>query len=656
MSTERIEDRLQKELAEKQRLEKELRVAQVRYQALVEHLPVITYIAEFGVEGKWVYVSPQIEKILGYSKSDWINTIGIWTDRLDPRDRTRVLEQELLSHQSGNPFQCEYRMLASDGRVVWLHDEAIVIKDEAGNPLFLQGIISDICKRKEMEETLRQNQKWFETLSHLSPVGIFRTDADGNCLYVNERWSEITGRSAEDAAGKGWAEALHPEDRNRVFDEWNAAVKEAKPFASEYRFQKRDGAVNWVIGQSVSVKGDGGDVIGYIGTVTDISERKHREEILRESELRLRTFVGSVDEIVFEFDEQATYLNIWTVNEDLLARPKNELLGHRVDDFFPPDDSQIFRERLHRVLQTGQAETVEYPLEVPAGKRWFLARMSPVPASDGSYKTVCVSTRDVTDLKFLQEQLLQSQKIETVGRLAGGIAHDFNNLLMAISSYCELIGLKYKSDSPLLEHITEIQKAAEHGASLTRQLLAFSRKQVLASKKLDLNHLILKMQSLVSSLIGERIDLEVKLEPELATIMGDSGQLEQVIMNLVVNARDAMPDGGRLMIETGNIQFNSDSSKQHPGLNPGDYVLLSITDSGTGMDEHTKSQIFEPFFTTKAVGQGTGLGLATVYGIIRQSGGDIAVNSQPGKGSSFLIYLPSAQPPDISRLEGLSRE
>lgn len=641
MSPERIEDLLQKEIAERKRLEKQLRDTQVRYQALVEHLPVITYIAEFGIEGKWVYVSPQIEKILGYTTTEWIDTIGIWTARLDPRDRDRVLEEEALSHKSGNPFHCEYRILAKDGRVVWVHDEAVVIKDEEGNPLFLQGIISDICNRKEMEETLRQNEKWFETLSHLSPVGIFRTDSEGNCLYVNERCSEITGLSLEEASGRGWLQAVHPEDRDQVFHDWTEAILEKRPFAGEYRLRRPDGRTTWVIGQSVSVAGESGEIIGYIGTVTDISDRKQREETLRESELRLRTFVGSVDEIVFELDEQGTYLNVWTTNENLLVRPKSEVLGHRIDEFFSEEHVKEALEQFHRVLQTGHPETIEYSLEVPAGKRWFLARISPVPASDGPFKTVCVSTRDVTDLKYLQEQLLQSQKIETVGRLAGGIAHDFNNLLMAISSYCELIGMKYHFDTSLVRHIKEIEKAADHGATLTRQLLAFSRKQVLSSKALNLNELIQKMQHMISRLIGEQIVLKIQLEPELATIMGDAGQIEQVIMNLVVNARDAMPEGGRLRIQTANIEFTSDSIKQHPELKPGRYALLSISDTGTGMDELTKSQIFEPFFTTKGVGKGTGLGLATVYGIIRQSGGDIKVISRPGMGSSFMIFLPS---------------
>jgi two-component system cell cycle sensor histidine kinase/response regulator CckA len=641
VSPERIEELLQNEIAERKRLEKQLRDTQVRYQALVEHLPVITYIAEFGIEGKWVYVSPQIEKMLGYSTSEWIDTVGIWTARLDPRDRDRVLKEEALSHKSGNPFQCEYRMRASDGRVVWVHDEAVVITDEKGNPLFLQGIISDICNRKEMEETLRQNEKWFETLSHLSPVGIFRTDSEGNCLYVNERWSEIAGLSSEEASGRGWREGIHSEDRDRVFKEWTEAIMKRKPFEGEYRFRRPDGVSTWVIGQSVSVLGDTGEIIGYVGTITDISDRKKREETLRESELRLRTFVGSVDEIVFELDEQGTFLNIWTTNESLLVRPKNELLGHKADEFFSPERSKENQDRLHRVLKTGQPETIEYSLEVPAGKRWFLARISPVPASDGSFKTVCISTRDITDLKYLQEQLLQSQKIETVGRLAGGIAHDFNNLLMAISGYCELIGMKYQLEPSLVQHIKEIEKAAEHGASLTRQLLAFSRKQVLASKALNLNELIQKIEHMISRLIGERIHLKIHLEPELATIMGDSGQIEQVIMNLAVNARDAMPEGGRLKIETANIEFTADSIKQHPGLNPGRYALLSISDSGTGMDDLIKSQIFEPFFTTKGVGKGTGLGLATVYGIIRQSGGDIKVISQPVIGTSFMFFLPS---------------
>jgi len=259
---------------------------------------------------------------------------------------------------------------------------------------------------------------------------------------------------------------------------------------------------------------------------------------------------------------------------------------------------------------------------------------------------------EITERKLLEEQLLQSQKMEAIGQLAGGVAHDFNNILTAIVGYTDLLSAEVSGNDRQLEDLEEIRKAARRAAALTRQLLAFSRKQVLELRNIDLNHVVLNLDKMLRSLISENIELKTDLADDLAAARADPNQIEQVIMNLAINARDAMPDGGTVMIETRNATLDDAYAAQHVSVIPGDYVMLAVSDTGCGMDERTKSRIFEPFFTTKPAGRGTGLGLSTVYGIVKQTGGNIWLYSEPGKGTTFKVYLPAiaALPADIGKV------
>jgi signal transduction histidine kinase len=271
------------------------------------------------------------------------------------------------------------------------------------------------------------------------------------------------------------------------------------------------------------------------------------------------------------------------------------------------------------------------------------AVISPVRDASGRIVNFVAVERDVTRERLLEEQVRQSQKIEAVGRLAGGVAHDFNNLLTIITGYSQLALERLKPEDPVAAHIGEVKKAADRAASLTRQLLAFSRRQVLAPQILDLNTVVANMDKMLRRLIGEDIELETRLAPDLDRVKADPGQIEQVILNLAVNARDAMPRGGRLTIETTNFVLNENYAQAHFPIRPGNYVMLAVTDTGTGMSPETLEHIFEPFFTTKEQGKGTGLGLAMVYGIVKQSGGYIYVYSELEHGTSFKIYLPKAE-------------
>jgi two-component system, cell cycle sensor histidine kinase and response regulator CckA len=333
-------------------------------------------------------------------------------------------------------------------------------------------------------------------------------------------------------------------------------------------------------------------------------------------------------------DQEGRYVKAAPTKWQFTYNPA-ELVGKTVHDIFPKKEADTLFEQLQRSLKENRTVSFEQPLHFGQKEIWFDACMSPMNET-----SVLYIGRANTERRALADQLRQSQKMEAVGQLAGGVAHDFNNLLTVIGGYTDLTIAKLQKDDPVRQHLTEIQKAIVRASALTRQLLAFGRKQITQAKPLVLNSVVLDLGKMLWRLIGEDIELRTLLEPELGSINADAGQMEQIIINLIVNARDAMPNGGALTIETRNVDSSDGSTGLHLGLDKGPNVMLSITDTGVGMDSETIARIFEPFFTTKQPGKGTGLGLSTVYGIVQQSGGRILVYSEIGRGTTFKMYFP----------------
>ena len=334
-----------------------------------------------------------------------------------------------------------------------------------------------------------------------------------------------------------------------------------------------------------------------------------------------------------------------------LGYTREDLKGGPVPDQVHPEDREALIAARAETFATGVGPRIEYRFRRKDGEwRTLESTRSPVRNERGEIENVVIVSRDITERKQAEEllrrrdeQLRQSQKMEAVGRLSGGIAHDFNNLLGVIIGYSESIEYRLAPNDPVRKSAEEIRKAGERAASLTHQLLAFSRQQILQPQILDLNALVTDMGKMLKRLIGMHIELTTKLSTDLWQVKAEQSQIEQVIVNLVVNARDAMPEGGKLLIETSNLDVNDNLARNFPFLQPGPHVLLTVTDTGTGMDADTRRHIFEPFFTTKGPGKGTGLGLATVYGVVKQSGGGVTVESEPGKGSTFKIFLPQTR-------------
>jgi PAS domain S-box-containing protein len=380
----------------------------------------------------------------------------------------------------------------------------------------------------------------------------------------------------------------------------------------------------------------------------ELAERRQVETALRESELRFRQLAEHIHEAFWLSDPHSRrLLYISPAYEEIWQRSCASLYEQPLSflDAVHPGDHAHVVAALER-QERGEATDEEYRIVQPDGTvRWIWDRGFPVADASGQLERVARVTQDITDRKQLELQFLQAQKLEGIGRLAGGIAHDFNNLLTAIGGYADLAWQSLTAEAQIRGDLEEIQKAVDRASNLTRQLLAFARKQIIEPRILNLNDLIVEMDKLLRRVIGEDIDLVTRPAPGLGWVKADPGQIEQVLINLAVNARDAMPEGGKLTIETRNVVLDSTYARGHQSVTEGSYVLLAVSDTGVGMDAEVQSHLFEPFFTTKGRGKGTGLGLATCYGIVKQHGGNIWVYSEVGQGTTFKIYLPRAEEP-----------
>ncbi|HVP30193.1 MAG TPA: PAS domain S-box protein [Myxococcota bacterium] len=464
---------------------------------------------------------------------------------------------------------------------------------------------------------------------------------DGRILYASPNHAGLLGIDPAKRIGRSGLEGMHPDDVPMILRELSRATVSGQTATVQYRYSAAGGGWRWLESVGRSYEAEDGSVRVVIVS-RDITERKHAEQELLETRALLEAVLeGSLDGVTVydairsESGEIVDFrvLRVNRAGERIIGRSREHLVGRRLRELFPGVVTDGFFERWCGVVETGEPLEYEHWYEHEGLAVWFHAKV--VRVGDG----IALTYSDVTERRRLEEQLRQSQKMEAVGRLAGGVAHDFNNLLTAIQGYGTHLLERLERDDPRREEVSEILRAGERATDLTRQLLAFSRRQDLAPEIVDLNALVSEVERLLRRLIGEHIELATDLGEERLCVRADPGQLQQVLVNLAVNARDAMPEGGRLTIETRPLRIDASSGTATP-VGQGDWVRLSVTDTGFGMDEATLARVFEPFFTTKEPGRGTGLGLASVYGTVQQSGGQVEVSSRPGIGSTFTIYLP----------------
>lgn len=432
--------------------------------------------------------------------------------------------------------------------------------------------------------------------------------------------------------------AVHPEDRQRV-EASKHAMKDGRPLVVEYRTLWPDGTVRWLLAQARFI-GHKGNRTRLVGVIQNITDRKLMENALRKSEEKFaKAFQSSPAAIAIVDLASRSYVDVNEAFEALTGHRRLDVVGHAWDEVTLWADPHGRDEALGQLAKEGRLRNCEFRFQGKNGGHCIGLLSADLIELDGRQCAI-VTLVDITGRVQLESQLRKAHKLETMGRLAGGMAHDFNNLLTVINGYSELILKALSPNDPAYLNAQEIKKAGERGAGLTRQLLAFSRKQVIEPKPLDVNAAISDTERMLHRLIEEDIELTTALDPLLGQVLADADQIHQVIMNLVLNARDAMPDGGRLAIMTTNVDVDENGIAGCPDAVPGKYALITVTDTGVGMDEQTVQSVFEPFYTTKERGKGTGLGLSTVYGIVRQSGGWIQIRSEVGHGTSFYIYLP----------------
>ncbi|MBI5418961.1 MAG: PAS domain S-box protein [Deltaproteobacteria bacterium] len=523
-------------------------------------------------------------------------------------------------------------------------------EDEIGSA---QAVARQIAIALRHDQIFREQQDLAGQLLSLInnvPGVAYRGFRDWSVNFMGTGIYRFTGHTAQEfTSGEvRWPDLVHPDDLVMLKRLFHEAVHARNDFLRvEYRFRHRDGSIRWLVDRRKFIYDAAGNFAYVDGLIIDITDRKRAEEVVREAGEKLMGLIQASPLAIMCLDPDGI-ITMWNLAAERIFGWSEEEVLDRPNPIVPEDKRQEFQALLDRSRQGIPLIGVEARRRKKDGSP-IDVRIWTSLLRDGAGKitSIMVLYDDITERKQMEEALRQSeerfrqaQKMEAVGRLAGGIAHDFNNLLTAIRGYSDLLLHRLDRGSPLRREVEEIRKAGDRAASLTHQLLAFSRKQMLQPKVLDLCTVVAGMDMMLRRLIGEDIDLITVLEPDPWKVRVDPGQIEQVIMNLVINARDAMPRGGKVIVETANVFLGEDDVRRHADVPPGPYVMLSISDTGSGMDKETRSRLFEPFFTTKETGKGTGLGLSTVYGIVKQSGGDVLVESEVGKGSTFKVFLP----------------
>lgn len=507
-------------------------------------------------------------------------------------------------------------------------------------------------KRKRIEETPALSEQMYKDLFDTAGDVIFVFDRDGKIISLNNAFERITGWPCSEWLGKHFTSIVHPDDLPHTLEFFKMALQGRAPVVFELRIVSKSGG--YLITECAATPQImDGKVTGVAGIGRDVTGRRKADEMLLESESKLRAITDSANDAFILIDDEGcvTYWNM--AAEKMLGYSRGEISGKSVDLIIPHRYKEAHAEGFNSFRKTGQGRIVGKTFETSAIRKD--GTEFPVDLSIASVRLIdrwhaVGIIRDISERKHLEAKLLHIQKLEAIGTLAGGVAHDFNNLLNAILGFGTLIQDRMKEDDPNASYLKEIIRAGERATIVTRGLLAFSRKQVIDTKPVNINGIVSGVGRMLSRVIGEDIELRTRLSDESLTVMADHGQIEQVLMNLATNARDAMPDGGILSIETKAAGLDHEYINAHGYGNPGLYALISVADTGTGMNEKTKERIFEPFFTTKEVGKGTGLGLSIIYGIIKQHNGYINCLSELGKGTAFEIYLP------MIRLEAFEHE
>jgi PAS domain S-box-containing protein len=634
-----------------------LRESESHHRQVLDSLPVVVYRAEPTPPHETIYVNRAVES-LGFTLEEWLAQPDMWESRLHPDDRVRVRREARESLESARPMDVRYRMLAKDGSVRWFHDRGEFVPDRDGMLCVWQGIMLDITALQESEERER-------LLFEEAGIGMAVCHLDGRIERVNAALGEFLGYPASELTTLRYQDVMHPDDLLLDAQESERLLAgKIRSFTSERRYRRRDGAVVWGALTVALLRDASGTPIRRIAQVQDISERRRAEEALaatrealEESEARYRHIVanapGMVYQYVFAPDGTGRYSFVSEGSRTMFGVAPADALRDPAAllDLIHPEDRPCFSELAREARDSAGNFRWEGRVRLRDGEIRVIQvvardqrKADGTVLSDGLVVDVTAPRLAEQRLRESEEQLRHTQKMEAVGRLAGGVAHDFNNIITIIRASAGFLLEDTSEADPRRDDVRQIGAAADRAAALTRQLLMFSRRQPATTQALDLNEIVANLRPMLARVIGEDISFSVGLHDRPAMVLGDVAQIEQALVNLAINARDAMPGGGRLGMDVSIVSLDSDSAVDSASYGaaatPGRYARLSVWDSGTGMPQEVCARAFEPFFTTKEAGRGTGLGLSMVYGVVKQAGGHVHVESSLGEGTMFELFLP----------------
>lgn len=637
------------DITDRIRAEKALQENEKRYRLLSENIPVAVYSALPDEYSTNLFISGRMKELTGYSAQEFIEDPGLWGSVIYPDDKAFVWEQIKEHRKQKKVLDVEYRIITRDGSIKWLRDKATPIFDEKQHIIRIDGFMEDITERKNAEEALKESEERYRIAIEHSNDGV-TIIRDLVHVYVNNKYAEIYGYdSPDEIIGQSIQFTIHPDDQAMVTH--YATIRQQGGYApSQYELKgiKKDRTPIYIEASATAITYKGKKCL--LVYLRDVTDRKNAEESLRKSEEKYRNIFENSVEGIFQSTPEGQFISVnpalakmcgFGSPEEMVSSIRDIASEHYVD----PVERVRFRQTLE---QYGSIENFEHRVYRKDGTTiWISTNARTVKDSQGRTLYYEGTHQDITSRKQYEEekarlraQFFQAQKMEAVGTLAGGIAHDFNNLLMGIQGYASLMLYNMEINHPSYEKLKSIEELVRSGAELTKQLLGFARGGKYTAKPADLNEMIEKTASMFGRTKKE-ITIHKKFAEDLYTVEVDRGQFEQVLINIYVNAWQAMPAGGTIYIETTNVVLDDTFTRPY-AINPGRYAKISITDTGSGMDEKTKERIFEPFFTTKEMGRGTGLGLASAYGIIKNHQGIVDVISSKGEGSTFIIYLPAS--------------
>ncbi|MFZ0959706.1 MAG: PAS domain S-box protein [Terriglobia bacterium] len=615
-----------RDITERKLAEAALLESEERFRSLIENATVGIYRTT--PQGRILMANPALVKMLGFKDFEALATRNLEEEGFESDYLRRIFLERINRNREVRGLEEEWTR--QDGSVIFIRESVRAIRGKDGTVLYYDGIVEDITERKQAEETLRLTQFSMENASD----AIFWLDSQGHIVYVNDAATRSLERSRDELLSLSMPDIdpLVTKEAGKAF--WEK-IKTRGSITFETRYQTKQGSAFPVEVNANYLEFQGKEYC--FAFARDITERKRADA----EHVRLVTAIEQSAEAVMITNTTGEIEYVNPAFTRITGYGREEVLGQNPRFLKSGKHDAEFYQQLWAAIRQGNTWQGELTNRRKDGSLYTEQMIISAMRGERGEVTQFIATKqDVTARKQLEQQFAQAQKMEAVGRLAGGVAHDFNNLLTIINGYAQLLLERTSPEDPHRGLFEEIQMAGDRAASLTRQLLAFSRRQVMEPRVLDLNSVLANTEKMLRRLIGEDVELVSTLQPDLGLVKVDPGQIEQVIMNLAVNARDAMPEGGKFLVETSNVEVDEEYARSHSNLNPGKYVMVAVSDTGCGMDLETQAHVFEPFFTTKEKGRGTGLGLATVYGIVQQSGGYIWVYSEPGRGSTFKIYLP----------------